>query len=63
MWAFATVLALQGDPVPASAGARLLMLLGFAFGLVIVASLADTLRAFLIEGQRERVILVTLGTA
>jgi voltage-gated potassium channel len=39
---------------PESAGARIVMLVGFGFGLVIVASLAGTLGAFLVEGRRER---------
>ena len=54
LWAIATVLALQGDPVPASTGARLAMLAGFACGLVVVATLAATVGAFLIEERRER---------
>jgi hypothetical protein len=47
------VLALQADPVPASAGARVVMLLGFGFGLVIVASLAGTVGAYLVEERRD----------
>lgn len=54
LWASAVVLALQGDPVPASTGGRIVMLAGFAFGLVLIASLAGTVGAFLIEGRRER---------
>jgi hypothetical protein len=54
VWAFATVLALQGDPVPASTGARLAMLVGFGFGLVIVASLAGAIGAYLVDERRER---------
>ncbi len=54
LWAFATVLALQADPVPASVGGRLAMLAGFLFGLVVVASLAGTVGAFLVEERRER---------
>ncbi len=49
LWAFSVVLALQGDPVPNSVGAHVVMLVGFAFGLVIIASLAGTLGAFLVE--------------
>ena len=54
LWSFSTVLALQADPVPASLGARLAMLVGFAFGLVIVASLAGTVGAYLVDERRER---------
>ena len=53
VWGFSTVLALQADPVPASPGARVVMLLGFAFGLVIVASLAGTVGAYLVEERRD----------
>jgi voltage-gated potassium channel len=53
LWAFATVVALQGDPRPASLGAQLVMLAGFTFGLVIVASLAGTAGAFLLERRGE----------
>jgi len=54
LWSLATVLALQGDPVPTSVGGRLVMLAGFLFGLVVVASLAGTVGAFLVEERRER---------
>ena len=54
VWGFPTVLALQADTVPGSAGARIVMLVGFAFGLVIVASLAGTVGAFLIDERRQR---------
>ncbi len=35
LWAFSVVLAQQGDPVPSSVGAHIVMLVGFAFGLVV----------------------------
>lgn len=54
LWSFSTVLALQADPVPASAAGRITMLLGFALGLVIVASLAGTVGAYLVDERRER---------
>ncbi|MBW3592743.1 MAG: ion transporter [Actinobacteria bacterium] len=54
LWSATVVLALQGDPVPATAVARIAMLLGFAFGLVIVATLAGTVGAFLVDERRER---------
>jgi voltage-gated potassium channel len=54
LWSFAAVLALQGDPTPASVGARIVMLCGFVFGLVVVAALAGTVGAYLVEERRER---------
>ncbi len=54
IWGFSTVVALQGDPVPTSVGARVVMLCGFVFGLVVIASLAGTIGAFLVEERRER---------
>jgi voltage-gated potassium channel len=54
LWAMAAVIALQGDPVPETVGARLAMIAGFAFGLVIIASLAGTVGAYLIEDRQER---------
>ncbi|HVM18126.1 MAG TPA: ion transporter [Gaiellaceae bacterium] len=54
LWAFAAVLALQGDPVPHSVGGRIAMLAAFAFGLVVVASLAGAVGAYLVEERRER---------
>lgn len=54
LWGFSVVLALQGDPAPTSAGARVVMLAGFVFGLVVVASLAGTIGAYFVEERRER---------
>jgi voltage-gated potassium channel len=56
LWAFAVVVGLQGSPVPTTLGAHLVMLGGFVVGLVLIASLAGTLGAFLV-GDR------TLGDA
>lgn len=53
IWSFAVVLALQGDPVPTTTVARVAMLVGFAFGLVVVASLAGSIGAFLVERRSE----------
>lgn len=53
LWSASVVVAMQGDPVPASLGAHLAMLFGFAFGLVVVASLAGALGAFFMDAQRE----------
>jgi voltage-gated potassium channel len=54
IWAATCVVALQGDPVPETAIGRLIMLAGFAVGLVLVASLAGTVGAYLLEERRER---------
>lgn len=54
LWALAVVVAMQGDPTPTTTGARLVMLAGFAFGLVVVASLAGSIGAFLVDDRRER---------
>ncbi len=61
LWSASVVLALQGDPVPASVLGRIAMLLGFAFGLVIVATLAGTVGAFLVDERRERAELEETG--
>ena len=54
LWAFTAVVALQGDPTPTTTGARLAMLVGFGFGLVVVATLAGSVGAFLVDDRRER---------
>ncbi|HWC27454.1 MAG TPA: ion transporter [Solirubrobacteraceae bacterium] len=54
LWALTVVVALQGDPTPTTTGGRLVMLAGFAFGLVVVASLAGSIGAFLVDDRRER---------
>lgn len=53
LWGFTAVIALQGDPVPVSVGGRIVMIVAFAFGLVVIASLAGTIGAFLVEEKRE----------
>ncbi|HWH13537.1 MAG TPA: ion transporter [Miltoncostaeaceae bacterium] len=55
LWATAVVLALQGDPVPADTVVHVAMLAGFAVGLVVIATLAGTLGAYLLEARDERV--------
>jgi voltage-gated potassium channel len=54
LWAGATVIGLQGDPVPESVGARIVMIIGFLIGLVVIASLAAVIGSFLVEERRER---------
>lgn len=53
LWSAAVVLALQGDPIPQSLGAHIVMLAGFVFGLVVIASLAGTVGAYLIDSRGE----------
>lgn len=54
LWAVASVVALQADPVPTSLGARIVMLFGFAIGLILIASLAGVIGSFLVDERRER---------
>ena len=54
LWSLGVVIGNQGDPVPRTAAAQLAMDAGFAFGLVIVASLAASIGAFLVDDRRER---------
>lgn len=54
IWAATSVIALQGSPVPVTALGRLVMLAGFVVGLILVASLAGTVGAYLLEERRER---------
>lgn len=54
LWSASTVIAMQGDPLPESALGRLLMLVGFAIGLILVATLAGTVGTYLLEERRER---------
>ncbi len=54
IWSATTVVALQGDPLPETPAGRLVMLGGFAVGLVVVAALAGTVGAYLLEERRER---------
>jgi voltage-gated potassium channel len=54
LWAFAVVVATQGDPLPESVPARVAMSVGYVWGLVVIASLAGTLGAFWVDDRRER---------
>lgn len=54
LWALTTVIALQGDPVPASVGGRIAMIAGLVLGLVLVAALAGVIGSFLVDERRER---------
>lgn len=61
LWAVATVVALQGDPVPVSVGGRIVMILGFVVGLILVASLAGVIGSFLVDERRERASVAERG--
>lgn len=54
LWSASAVIAMQGDPVPESVVGRLVMLVAFVVGLVLIASLAGTVGAYLLEDRRER---------
>lgn len=54
LWSTSAILAGQADPVPTSLGARIVMVVGFAFGVVVVAALAGAIGAFLVDDRRER---------
>lgn len=54
LWAVAIVVAQQGDPVPTSTGAHVVMLAGFGCGLAVIATLAGALGAHLVEARGER---------
>ncbi len=54
LWSAGVVVGQQGDPVPLTAGARLAMVAGFAFGVVVLASLAGALGALFVEQRNER---------
>lgn len=54
LWSFSTVVALQADPVPSSVAGRVVMLVAFLYGLVVVAALAGVLGAFFVDERRER---------
>ncbi|HEV2075661.1 MAG TPA: hypothetical protein VGR10_05440, partial [Thermoleophilaceae bacterium] len=54
VWSIAAVVAMQADPVPASAGGQVVMLVAFVAGLLVVASLAGVAGGYLVEERRER---------
>ena len=53
LWAAGVVIAQQGDPVPESTGAHVVMLVGFAWGVVVFATVAGSLGAFFLGDRRE----------
>lgn len=54
LWAVTVVLAMQADPVPETAGGRIVMIGGFVVGLILVASLAGVIGAFLVQSHGDR---------
>jgi voltage-gated potassium channel len=54
LWAAAVVVAQQGDPLPASTAAHVAMLAGFAWGVVVFATVAASLGAFFVSGSEPR---------
>jgi voltage-gated potassium channel len=54
LWSSAVVMALQGDPVPSDYWARLVMLGGFAWGLIILGTVAGALGTFFVDRDSER---------
>ncbi|MBA2348169.1 MAG: ion transporter [Solirubrobacterales bacterium] len=54
LWAAGVVIAQQGDPVPKNAAAHLVMIVGFAWGVVVFASIAGSVGAYFLEDRRER---------
>jgi voltage-gated potassium channel len=53
LWSAAVVIALQADPTPSDTWARLVMLGGFGWGLIILGSVAGTVGSFLVDRRTE----------
>lgn len=54
IWSASVVIGMQADPMPVTRLGQLVMLTGFAVGLVLIATLAGSFGAFLFEGRQER---------
>lgn len=54
LWSAAVVIAQQGDPVPDNPAAHIAMIVGFAWGVVVFASIAGSVGAYFLEDRRER---------
>jgi voltage-gated potassium channel len=52
IWAFAVVIAMQGDPVPSSEVARTVMLFGYLWGLLVIGTVAGSVGSFLVDARR-----------
>jgi voltage-gated potassium channel len=53
LWAFAVVIAMQGDPSPVHHVARLVMLFGYLWGLVVIGTVAGSVGTYLVDARRE----------
>lgn len=53
LWSAAVVIAANANPVPESLGAHIAMLAGYAWAVVVFATLAGSLGAFFMEHRRE----------
>lgn len=54
LWSASTIIGMSPTLTPKPALARLVMLVGFVVGLVVIATLAGTLGSFLIDTRRDR---------
>jgi len=54
VWSASVVVGMQADPLPATGLGQLIMIVGFVVGLVLIASLAGTIGAFLFDARGER---------
>ncbi|HVM69534.1 MAG TPA: ion transporter [Gaiellaceae bacterium] len=54
LWAAAVVFGQQADPVPATVGGRVAMIIGFVVGVSVMGALAATLGAWFVDERRER---------
>jgi voltage-gated potassium channel len=54
LWSAGAVVGMQADPVPATPFGQVMMLAAFAVGLVLVATLAGVVGAYLLEERTER---------
>lgn len=62
LWSLSAVIAMQADPVPESVGGRIVMLLGFVLGLILIASLAGVIGSFLVDERHERASVEDQGS-
>lgn len=53
IWSGSVVVGMQADPVPRGRPGQAVMLVGFATGVVVIASLAGVVGAFLLESRGE----------
>jgi voltage-gated potassium channel len=53
LWSFSVVIAMQGDPAPVNPIARIVMLIGYVWGLVVIGTVAASVGSFLVDARRE----------